>query len=345
MARRKSPSDQLALFGPPPGEAEPEATKGVAPAAVSEEVVELGRTLPPGVRFGPSTWSFPGWAGLVYDKKHSTTRLAREGLAAVARHPLLRAAGVDRTHYAPVATPELAEYAAAVPAHFRFLVKAHEALTLARFPDRPRYGRDRGLGNPLYLDAAYAADAVVAPYVEGLGEKGGALLFQFAPQDVGGPARFADELGAFLTALPKGPLYAVELRNRELLTPRYAQALAAAKAAHCINAHPRMPDVRTQATIAGVAGVTGVAQAPATPAIVVRWLLGLRRTYEEAGRLFAPFDRLQEEDPATRRALATLAREAVARGQEVLVTVNNNAEGSAPLSIVKLAQEIVRPGE
>jgi uncharacterized protein YecE (DUF72 family) len=334
MARRKAPSDQLTLFPGAEPEVEVGPAAGVGPAPVSPEVVELGRALHPEIRLGPSTWSFPGWAGIVYDGKYTPTRLAREGLAACARHPLLRAVGVDRTYYAPVPAAELAAYAAEVPPEFRFLVKAHEALVLSRFPDRPRYGRERGLGNPLYLDAAYAVDAVVAPYVEGLGDKGGALLFQFAPQDLGGPARFAEELGAFLGALPRVPLYAVELRNREILTPRYAEALAAAGAVHCINAHPRMPDIRTQAALTGLA---------TAPALIVRWLLGPGETYEEAGKRFAPFDRLQEEDPAARRGLATLANESVARGQSVLITVNNNAEGSAPLSIVKLAEEIVRP--
>jgi uncharacterized protein YecE (DUF72 family) len=332
MARRKSAADQMALFPGLAPEPEPEAAVGAAP--VPEDVEELGRALPEEVRLGPSSWSFPGWAGLVYDGKYSPTRLAHEGLAALARHPLMRSVGVDRTHYAPVAPAELAEYAAAVPPGFRFLVKAHEALTLARFPDHPRYGRDRGLGNPLYLDATYAADAVVGPYLEGLGEKGGALLFQFAPQDLGGAERFADELGRFLAALPRGPVYAVELRNRELLNARYAQALAAAGAAHCINATPRMPSVRAQAERAGVAGA---------PALVLRWLLIAGETYETAGRRFAPFDRIQEEDPATRNAIAGLAREAVGRGQPVLMTVNNNGEGSAPLSIAKLAEAIVRP--
>ncbi|HXO19516.1 MAG TPA: DUF72 domain-containing protein, partial [Thermoanaerobaculia bacterium] len=223
---------------------------------------------------------------------------------------------------------------AVVPAGFRFLVKAHEALTLARFPDRPRYGRQRGLANPLFLDAAYAAEVVVAPYVEGLGEKGGGLVLEFAPQDLGEPARFAAELHAFLAGLPHGPLYAVELRNRELLTPDYAAALAAAGAVHCVNAHPRMPDVRTQATLAGIG--------PGAPATVVRWLLGHGQTYEEAGRRFAPFDRLQAEDPEVRRGIAELAREAAAQGRPALVTVNNVAEGSAPLSIAKLAEEIAR---
>ncbi len=337
MGRRKEPSDQLTIFALPPGE-EPEAPKeepvGLAPISLAVE--DLGEALHPEIRLGPSTWSFPGWAGIVYDGKYTPTRLAHEGLAALAQHPLLRAVGVDRTHYAPIPAAEFAAYAEVVPAGFRFLVKAHEALTLARFPDRPRYGRDRGLGNPLYLDPTYAAEAVIAPYVEGLKDKGGALLFQFAPQDLGGPARFADELGAFLTALPRGPLYAVELRNRELLVPRYAEALAAAGAVHCINAHPRMPDVRTQAALTGLA---------TAPALVVRWLLGPGETYEEAGKRFAPFDRLQEEDLAARRGLAALARQSVARHQPVLITVNNNAEGSAPLSIERLAAGIVRGDE
>ncbi|HTQ78925.1 MAG TPA: DUF72 domain-containing protein [Thermoanaerobaculia bacterium] len=338
MARQKSPGGQLALFPGAPGtpEAEAETPKArmrvIEPAPVSPEVEALGRALPEEIRLGPSTWSYPGWEGLVYDGPYSVSRLAREGLAACARHPLLRAMGIDRTHYSPVEAAELAAYAADVPPGFRFLVKAHEALTLARFPDRPRYGRERGLGNPLYLDAAYAADAVVAPYALGLGEKGGGLLFQFAPQDLGGPARFADELGTFLSALPRGPLYAVELRNRELLTPRYAEVLAATGAVHCINAYPRMPDVRTQARLAGVAS---------GPAVLVRWLLRAGKTYEEAARLFAPFDRLHEEDPATREALAELSRDALGRGQPVLITVNNQAEGSAPLSIGKLAEAIV----
>lgn len=303
---------------------------------VPEDVAALGRELPAGFRMGPSSWSFPGWAELVYDRRYPETRLAREGLAAVARHPLMRAVGLDRTHYAPVAAAELAAYAAQVPGDFRFLVKAHEALTLRVFPDRPRYGAGRGQASPHYLDAAYATEAVVAPFAEGLGAKAGALLFQFAPQDLGSPEGFAAELHAFLAALPRGPLYAVELRNRELLTPRYAEALAAAAAVHCVNAHPRMPDVLTQARLADV----GAGGRPT----VVRWLLGRGETYADAGRRFAPFDRLVAEDQPTRRALVHLFRAALARGEEVLLTVNNNAEGSAPRSMARLAGELLRTG-
>jgi uncharacterized protein YecE (DUF72 family) len=210
-------------------------------------------------------------------------------------------------------------------------------LTVSRWPDRPRYGAHRGQANPLFLDPVYAAEKVVAPCVEGLGEKCGALLFQLSPQDLGVLEKFADELHAFLSALPRGPVYAVELRNREALTRAYADALAAAGAVHCLNVHPRMPEVRVQARLAGN-------NRPGAPATIIRWLLGPGLTYEEAGRRYAPFDRIQKEDPAARRAIAELAREAHAASRPFLCTVNNNAEGSAPLSIVELAREIVSSG-
>ncbi len=308
------------------------ATSGVGAAAPGDELADLARRLPAGIYLGGSTWSFPGWAGLVYDRVYPPARLAQHGLAAYARHPLLRAVGIDRTHYRPLPAGDLARYAAAVPRDFLFLVKAHEACTLAGFPDHPRYGAERGQPNPRFLDAGYAAAEVVVPYVEGLGAKGGALLFQFAPQELGPPRRFAARLAAFLAALPPGPLYAVELRNRELLTAHYAAALAAAGACHCLNVHPRMPDVRIQAQLAGVAG---------GPLTLGRWMLGSGATYEQASKRFAPFNRLAAPDPAARRALAELAREALAGGRRFLLTVNNNAEGCAPLSIAALAKEFL----
>lgn len=327
-----SRKEQLQLF---PGLVAPER-EGVAPADFSEELVELGRVLPEDVYLGGSTWSFPGWRGLVYEGKHSESKLSHEGLAAYGQHPLLRCVGVDRTHYTPIAAKDFAEYAAQVPDHFRFVVKAHEACTISRWPDRPRYGDQRGQVNPLFLDPAYAADQVVAPFVEGLGLKAGALLFQFAPQDLGVPDRFADELRRFLCALPRGPVYAVEVRNREILTPAYADALAEARACHCHNVHPRMPDVLTQSRLAGT-------DRPRTPITLVRWLLGPGMTYEQAGRLYAPFNRLVSPDEAARKALTRLAHNALAAGRPFVCTVNNNAEGCAPLSIEGLAQRIVEP--
>jgi uncharacterized protein YecE (DUF72 family) len=329
MARRKD-QDQLALFAFEPA---PDR-KAVGAAVQPEEVEALGRALPREVHLGGSTWSFPGWAGLVYDRTHTPSKLAREGLAAYARHPLLRAVGVDRTHYSPVEAVELAQYREVVPEDFLFLVKAHEACTLARFPDHARYGSQKGQENPLFLDPRYATDQVVAPFAEGIGIGSGALLFQFAPQSLGSPAAFAERLHAFLAALPLGPVYAVELRNRELITADYGDALAAVGACHCHNVHPRMPDVRAQARLA---------RTERGAMTIVRWLLGPGMTYEEAGRRYAPFNRLAAPDPAGRAAVADLARWAVEGARPFLCTINNNAEGCAPLSVIELARAIADP--
>ena len=89
---------QLDLFG-----ADDPGTHRVAPAPVSAELRALAESLPKRLHLGTSSWSFPTWAGLVYDRRASKEETARYGLTAYARHPLLRCVGVDRTWYAPLA--------------------------------------------------------------------------------------------------------------------------------------------------------------------------------------------------------------------------------------------------
>ena len=74
----------------------------VRPATVDETLQRLGRQLPQDVYLGTSSWSFPGWQGLVYADAYSESLLAREGLAAYAQHPLLRMVGIDRGYYQPM---------------------------------------------------------------------------------------------------------------------------------------------------------------------------------------------------------------------------------------------------
>jgi len=327
---------QLELFGPAPGvAAEPERPpEPPAPAPVSEELRELGARLPPDLRLGTSSWSFPGWTGLVYARAAGPELLAREGLPAYARHPLFRTVGLDRTFYGPVPVETFRAWAAAVPDDFRFLVKAHEALTLPRFPLHERYGARRGEDNPTFLDPAYARDAVVAPLVEGLGARAGPLVFQFPPQDVqalGGPSAFADRLHGFLAALPAGPLYAVELRNRELYTAEVADVLEDVGVIPVLSVWRQLPALPQQAWRL---------RSRAGSALVVRWMLPPELGYEEARQLYAPFDRLVNENPGVRSDIAGLAVEALVEGRPVYVTINNKAEGSAPVSIERLAAAV-----
>jgi len=338
MPQERGPS-QLDLFTGAPVEAPSRGRKGtqpVGPAPVSEQLSALGQHLPSGTFLGTSSWTFPGWSGILWDHEASASQLAREGLAAYARHPVLRTVGIDRTFYAPIPTAAFVEYAEQVPDGFRFLVKAHEVCTLARFPLHERYGAHRGQANDRFLHAAYAAEHVVAPFAEGLGDKAGPLVFQFPPQDpqvLGGPARFVERLHAFFAALPKGPLYAVEVRNEELLTEGFAQALADVGASPVLAVWRDMPPVAQQAR--------RTRAFEAARALVVRWMLPPNLGYEEARVRYAPFDKLVDEDAATRDVLARVCLAAERRGKPAFVTINNKAEGSAPLSAIRLAERIV----
>jgi len=313
-----------------------DAGLAVAGAAVAPELVELALRLPPGLRLGTSSWSFPGWAGIVYAERTTEQRLARDGLTAYARHPLLRTVGLDRTFYAPIAASEFARYARATSPDFRFVVKAHAALTtpaaqLAR-------NSPVATGPERFLDPEYAQRAVVAPMLDGLGERAGILLFQFPPlgaAHVRDAKNFAARLAEFLGALPRGPQYAVEVRNREFLVPAYVEALASNGVTHCYNVHPRMPLVNEQEALLGES-------AWRSGPVVVRWMLHPAQEYEAARDRYFPFDRLVDPDPRNRIAVAKLVEKLLMHGHETFVVANNKAEGSAPLSLFGLAREIDR---
>ena len=306
----------------------------VEPANTDQTVRTLAARLGPRLRLGTSSWSFPGWAGLVYAERATKPSLSRDGLSAYARHPLLRTVGVDSGFYAPLDARRLARYAAQVPADFRFLVKAPAAVT-DRFR-RDAQGRARQ-PNPGFLTARVALEQAVDPYLAGLGDRAGVLLFQFPPlgrQVTDNPRQFAEELYRFLRRLPAGPVYAVELRDAELLTPDLAAALHHGNATAGLAGHPRLPDLAVQRDL-----FEGSVHGP----LVVRWLLRRNRGYGEARDRYFPFDRLAEPDPDTRDAVADLIRAALADGRDVFIIVNNKAEGSSPLTLIELARCLVAP--
>ena len=309
----------------------------VAPAPIGDALRATAAALPHNIRLGTSSWSFPGWKGLVYDRKASQTELARHGLAAYSKHPLLRSVGVDRTFYGPMTSAELAEYAENVPDGFRFLVKAAGQVTTPW--NRPSGAKPKFEKNELFLDAGFATNVVVRPFVEGLGAKGGPLVFQFTPlgRMLGkDPSRFIGRLHDFLRALPKGPWYAVEVRDPEVLNDDYVAALLDAGATHCLNVHARMPLVARQAEVAAKT---------LSERVAVRWMLHAGMEYEEAKDRYAPFTNLVDEDPESREAIAGICLTASRRGAETIVIANNKAEGCAPETLRKLAEKIVRRGD
>jgi uncharacterized protein YecE (DUF72 family) len=348
MARQDDPLD---LFDDPPEDPPAEISAPVLPAHADDALLRLGRRLPRGVHLGTSSWSFPGWERIVYGGRYSETQLARSGLPAYAAHPLLRAVGIDRGFYQPLPVASYARYAGQVPEHFRFLVKAPALLTT---PETRTATGASGGPNERFLDAAAARDLFIEPALQGLGAKCGPLVFQFSPlprplfRSAAAAHALIDRLGEFFSALPRQaadqtPIYAVELRDPELLTPRFVRMARSAAIRLCLGVHARMPEATRQAAALRNLDAEGSEGTDwkLTGPLVVRWSLQAGFRYDEAKNRYAPFDRIIDPDIVTRGTLTHLVHVALRSAQPVFIIVNNKAEGSAPLSCLELARAVV----
>jgi hypothetical protein len=74
------------------------------------------------------------------------------------------------------------------------------------------------------------------------------------------------------------------------------------------------------------------------PFLVARALLRPGRSYDEAVDAFSPYDRILDADAGVRVDLVRVAELALAANVPAYVLVNNRLEGSAPFTILAVAQ-------
>lgn len=304
---------QFSLFPPPPLDTRADAA--------------LAQRRPPHVFLGTSSWTFPGWKGLVYPGEPTMDELVEHGLETYARHPLFNTVGIDRSYYAPLSSQELAGYAKQLPPGFRCLMKIWNRVCSYVDP------RTRA-PNPDFLNAKRFRDEVLTPALASFKDHLGPLLFQLTPlsrSELLAPPLFAAKLDRFFAELPRGPQYAVELRNAEWMTPGYFEALARHGVAHTFNHWERMPSVGEQ---------LAREQAFTAPFAVCRLLLPQGVGYEEAREAFAPFDRIQAQDDAMRADVLRLVEATAKARRQVWIIVNNKAEGSSPLTVRALLERM-----
>lgn len=344
--RSPSPSAQLELFGPAvapstpsspaqPRSAAPEPSDDAEPGARLERLRKLAARLPATIRFGTSSWSFPGWAGIVYPPGWDEARLAREGLPLYARHPLLRTVGIDRSYYAPLGEAQLRKYASQLPEGFPCCAKVPESFTCPVFLGRGR--GERGEVNPDFLHAERFRDVVLKPFEAAFRDHLGALLLEFPPVPSAyrlPPETFLDRLDKFLYEVARDAPLAVELRDRRLLSADYASVLRLHRVSHVYNYWTAMPGIAEQLETVPI-GASSIA--------VARLMLRPGTRYEARKREFQPFDRIVDPNPGMRAEVVDLAKIATALGRVLFVLVNNKAEGSAPLTIEALAEACAAP--
>jgi uncharacterized protein YecE (DUF72 family) len=179
--------------------------------------------------------------------------------------------------------------------------------------------------------------------LQGLGKRLGPVVLQFSPLPPYWLERMPeliDRLHAFLSAIPvrftEAPdaVVAVEVRNKEWLKPKFVSALKDANVIYCLGLHAKMPPITEQLPL-----LRSMWPAP----LVCRWNLNASHGaygYEAAAQSYLPYDKLKDEDVATRNELARVIVGVTGAGQNAFVTVSNEAEGCAPLTVIELAKAV-----
>jgi uncharacterized protein YecE (DUF72 family) len=290
----------------------------------SRDLVDIAARIPEIIRFGTSTWTYDGWYGDVYHRPYRGPQPGRR-LEEYARYPLFRTVGIDSAFYDPPSEDVLRSYAQALPAGFPCVSKVWDRITAKR--------GIAGTKNPDFLDAKLFKENVLRPYEKVFRDHAGCFVFEFQSmrgKDLPDPLQWADQLDGFFKQLPRDYRYAVELRNRELMTGLHGEVLKRHRVAHVFNSWTEMPAIGEQLDSSWTWS---------TDFTVARALLKPGRRYADAVKQFQPYDRVQEPLPELRADLVRLVSEALRRRVEAFILANNRAEGNAPGTIKAVARQ------
>jgi len=286
------------------------------------------------VYIGGSSWKYEGWLNQIYSRSKYLTRgrfskkLFEETCLAEYATVFPAVCG-DFAFYQFPSEAFWAKLFRQTPDTFRWGLKVPEQITAHLWPAHPRYGALAGLENPTFLDSGLFEQAFLRP-LEPWRNRVGVLIFEFGAfrqKSFAGAAEFAKRLDGFLERLPAGWRYAVEIRNAYFLAAPYFETLKAHNAAHVYNAWTRMPEISEQLAIP---------ESRTSDMIVTRALLRRGRPYEEAVKILAPYDRVQDVNEPVRRALRELVDVALVDGLPAFIFVNNRLEGNSPGTIVSI---------
>jgi uncharacterized protein YecE (DUF72 family) len=237
---------------------------------------------------GTQGFSFDDWVGPFYP----TGTPKREYLEAYARHfPTVE---IDATFYAIPRETTIAGWKERTPEGFIFSAKFPRLIT-----------HDKKLAR-----AQGDAEAFVAR-MQLLGEKLGVLTLQFAYDF---KPEFRDRLDEFLASLPRGPRYAVEVRNRGWLDSDFGELLSEHNVALVLQDLHYMPKLDWT-----TADFT-----------VIRWL-GRRKDVEV-------FDRVQMDREQELTDWSGKVQGFIESGIDVYGYFNNHFAGHSPASVRRFAE-------
>jgi uncharacterized protein YecE (DUF72 family) len=180
-----------------------------------------GLDLDPRLHLGTSSFSHESWVGGFYP---SGTRPGDFLTVYAQRYDTVE---IDATFYRIPSKSQARSWAMKVPDGFRIAVKAPQIVTHEK----------------LLVDCEEEMHAFLASMDE-MGDRQGPILFQFPyfrRDAFSSVDAFLKRLDPFLTALPAGRPYALEVRNRAWVGPALLDCLRRHRIAYAIIDHPWMP--------------------------------------------------------------------------------------------------------
>ena len=287
----------------------------------------IAKYLPRQWYFGTSSWKYEGWNGLVYQRNYSSEKQFQDSCLQEYGDSY-SCVGVDHTYYSWPSSKGFDKYIHQTPSHFRFVLKATEKITIFKYPNLPRYGKEAGKNNPSFLNAELFQEKFLTP-LEPFYERIGPIMFEFSqfhPGMLHRGSEFVERLDSFLAEITKNKRFqfGVEIRNSGWLHPVYFDCLVKHRVGHVFNSWTRMPKIEEQFE---------KAKNHELPFFIARLLLNPGTLYQEAVDSFSPYDRIHQELKESRMAVVHLLFEALNRNIPAYILVNNRFEGCAPKTL------------
>ena len=297
-----------------------------------------------GLYLGTSSWKYKGWLGSVYEQsryiyrgRFSETRFNRHCLKEYGEQ--FQTVGVDAAYYQFPSHQLLSDWFDATPGTFLFSMKVTDEITLKRFPRLPRFGARAGTVNPDFLNSKKFIDLFLGP-CSPWQARVGVLMFEFSrfhASDFSRGRDFVDALDTFLSELPSGWRYGVEIRNGSFLQPYYFEILRRHAVAHVFTSWDGMPSIEEQISVPGAMETADF--------LAARLLLRPGRSYAEAVQRFSPYQEIKEPLLNVRQATVELLGKArsKAKSPKAFIYVNNRLEGNAPQTIQGILESLGPP--
>lgn len=282
------------------------------------------------LRFGTCSWKYESWKGIVYTESSPINYLKEYSTK-------FNTVEVDQWFWslsrpAKVVLPQnkvVEEYKKSVPEDFLFTIKVPNSLTLTHFYNESK--SDTLVPNPYFLSLELFEQFLDS--ISLIKEKIGCLIFQFEylnKQKMRSQSEFQLKLSDFFRQLNhKTPAIGLELRNPNYLNEKYFSFLEELNLAPVFLEGYYMPPVKD---------IYNKFKKYVNSLAVIRLHGPDRKGIEKIAN--ENWNQIYINRDKEIKSLVELIKDLTSREVDLFVNVNNHFEGSAPLTIQKIKQNL-----